>query len=275
MERLQAALEKARATRTEGKPTVRPERAPAVKQPPRNATLDDAWEAVAMHTVRADRMRGQRIVALAGGRESAAVDVLRTKMLQQMRQNDWRRVAITSPGSACGKTTVSINLAASMARQSELRTILIDLDMRRPAMAKLLSIRDRPSFFDVVEGKVTFAEQALRLNENVIVSVNTAPAHEPSELMSGSAMKRTIEEIEATYQPDVVMFDMPPMLVTDDNLAFFDKVDCALLVAAAESTTVAQVDICERDLATQTSLLGVILNKCRYIDTHSYDYTGY
>ena len=118
----------------------------------------------------------------------------------------------------------------------------------------------------MVEGKVAFADQALRLNENVIVSVNTTHASEPSELMASSAMKRLIEEIEATYRPDVVMFDMPPMLVTDDNLAFFDKVDCALLVAAAESTTVAQVDVCERDLATQTSLLGVILNKCRYIE---------
>jgi Mrp family chromosome partitioning ATPase len=93
--------------------------------------------------------------------------------------------------------------------------------------------------------------------------------------MANSAMKRTIEDIEAAYSPDILMFDMPPMLVTDDNLAFFDKVDCALLVAAAESTTVQQVDICERDLATQTSLLGVILNKCRYMDTSGYDYTGY
>jgi capsular exopolysaccharide synthesis family protein len=219
-------------------------------------------------------LRGQRIVALSGGRDSAAVDVLRTKMLQQMRQNGWRRVAITSPGAACGKTTVAINLVASMARQSELRTILIDLDMRRPAMAKLLAIKGRPSFFDVVEGRVSFGEQALKLNENVIISTNTQHAAEPSELMASSAMKRVIEEIEATYRPDIVMFDMPPMLVTDDNLAFFDKVDCAVLVAAAESTTVTQVDTCERDLATQTSLLGVILNKCRYMDTHSYDYTS-
>ena len=273
MERLQAALEKARAARADTKPRVGPDRPSA--PPKRNATVDDAWAAVEFHPVKAERLRNQRIVALAGGRDSAAVDVLRTKMLQQMRQNSWQRVAITSPGSACGKTTVAINLAASMARQSELRTILVDLDMRRPAMARLLSIRDRPSFFDVVEGKVSFAEQALRLNENVIVSVNTTSAPEPSELMASSAMKRVIEEIEAAYRPDVVMFDMPPMLVTDDNLAFFDKVDCALLVAAAESTTVAQVDICERDLATQSSLLGVILNKCRYTDAHSYDYTGY
>lgn len=272
MERLQAALEKARATRGGVAPPSPDRTAP---KRPVNALVEDAWEAVHYHSLRADRMRGQRIVAMAGGRDSSAVDVLRTKMLQQMRQNEWRRVAITSPGSACGKTTVALNLAASMARQSELRTILIDLDMRRPALGKLLGIRDRDSFWNVVEGQVTFAEQAVRLNDNVIVSVNCSPAPDPSELMASSAIKHLIDEIEATYAPDVMMFDMPPMLVNDDNLAFFDKIDCALLVAAAESTTVAQVDVCERDLATQTALLGVILNKCRYVDASSYDYASY
>ncbi len=274
MERLQAALEKARASRT-GAPPARSEKKPGAPQRARGAAVEEAWAAVQHHAVRPERMRGKRIVALSGGRDSTSVDMLRTKMLQQMRQNGWRRVAITSPGSACGKTTVAVNLAASMARQSELRTILLDLDMRRPAMGKLLGLRDRPSFWDVVEGRVSFGEQAVKLNENVIVSVNTAPAPEPSELMASSGMKRLIEEIEATFQPDIVMFDMPPMLVTDDNLAFFDKADCALLVAAAESTTVAQVDVCERDLASQTSLLGVILNKCRYMDASGYGYDGY
>jgi Mrp family chromosome partitioning ATPase len=273
MERLQAALEKARANRSGGQPVTVRERPTPRRQ--RAAGVEEAWSAVAEYDVRADQLRSQRIVAMTGGRDATAIDVLRTKMLQQMRQNEWRRVAITSPGSACGKTTVAINLAASLARQSELRTVLIDLDMRRPAIAKLLLVKDRPSFWDVVEGRTTFAEQALRLNENVIVSVNTAPAAEPSEIMASSAIKRVIAEIEATYQPDIMMFDMPPMLVTDDNLAFFDKVDCALLVAAAESTTIQQVDVCERDLATQTSLLGVILNKCRYMDAAGYDYAYY
>jgi protein-tyrosine kinase len=272
MERLQAALEKARASREATRP-----REPVKPETRKTASTGTSvsWDEIASHSTRPERMRGQRIVATTGGRDATAVDVLRTKMLQQMRQNSWRRVAITSPGSACGKTTVALNLAASMARQSELRTILIDLDMRRPAMAKLLAIRDRPSFWDVVEGRASFSEQAVKLNDNVIVSVNTAPAAEPSELMASTAMKQTIDQIEATYKPDVVMFDMPPMLVTDDNLAFFDKVDCALIVAAAESTTVAQVDVCERDLATQTSLLGVILNKCRYMDNSGYDYASY
>jgi hypothetical protein len=54
-------------------------------------------------------------------------------------------------------------------------------------------------------------------------------------------------------------------------------VDCALLVAAAGSTTIAQVDACERDIAAHTNVLGVTLNKCRYLDkdqAYGYDYYG-
>ena len=56
-------------------------------------------------------------------------------------------------------------------------------------------------------------------------------------------------------------------------LAFAGKVDCVLLVAAAESTSIAEIDRCERELAAQTNVLGVVLNKCRYTEP-SYGY-GY
>jgi len=56
------------------------------------------------------------------------------------------------------------------------------------------------------------------------------------------------------------------MLVTDDMMAFAGEVDCVLLVAAAEASTIKEVDTCERELAAQTNVLGVVLNKCRYTD---------
>ena len=76
------------------------------------------------------------------------------------------------------------------------------------------------------------------------------------------------------YDPTVILFDMPPMLVSDDAIGIAAQVDCVLLIAAAESTTVQDVDVCERDLAAQTNVLGVILNKCRYLD-RSYGYSYY
>jgi len=68
-----------------------------------------------------------------------------------------------------------------------------------------------------------------------------------------------------------VIFDLPPMLAGDDVMAFAGQLDCVLLLAAAETTKAKEVDVCERNLASQTNVLGVVLNKCRYMD----DVEGY
>ena len=86
-----------------------------------------------------------------------------------------------------------------------------------------------------------------------------------AELLNGPSVPSALADIEARYEPDMMLFDAPPMLVTDDMMAFARHVDCVLLVAGAETTTIKEVDLCERELATQTNVMGVVLNKCRYM----------
>ena len=51
-----------------------------------------------------------------------------------------------------------------------------------------------------------------------------------------------------------------------DALAYLDQVDCALMVAAAEETTATEIEKCGADLGKRTKVLGVVLNKCRYME---------
>jgi Mrp family chromosome partitioning ATPase len=70
-----------------------------------------------------------------------------------------------------------------------------------------------------------------------------------------------------------MLFDMPPLLVNDDTIGFLRHVDCAMVVAAAEHTSVKEIDECERELASHTNVLGVVLNKCRFTGRkYGYDY---
>ncbi|MDX8353110.1 CpsD/CapB family tyrosine-protein kinase [Cognatiyoonia sp. IB215182] len=200
---------------------------------------------------------------------AAAFDMLRTKILQQMRAQGWKRLAITSPGKDCGKSTVALNLAFSLSKQAEVHTIVGEMDMRRPTLAKALGLSGGGSFAAVLEGKANFADVAMRARPNLAFAVNYGQVRNPSELLQSSTIEPALDEIEARYQPDLTIFDMPPMLQTDDTLAFMDVVDCVLLVAAAESTSLAEIDVCERDLAAQTNVIGVLLNKCRYMDNET------
>ena len=62
-----------------------------------------------------------------------------------------------------------------------------------------------------------------------------------------------------------MIYDLPPMLQSDDVMAFLPHLDCVLLVAGAEKSRLDEVDKCEKDLAEHTNVLGVALNLCRYM----------
>lgn len=107
--------------------------------------------------------------------ESTPFDVLRTKILYQMRQNGWRRLAVTSPMPQCGKSTTSVNLALALGRQPELRTILFDFDLRAPTVSQKLGLRDAPSITPLLRGETDFADQAVRVGPNLALACRGCP----------------------------------------------------------------------------------------------------
>ncbi|MDO5757681.1 MAG: CpsD/CapB family tyrosine-protein kinase [Rhodobacterales bacterium] len=274
MEKIQQALAKARAERNDPGATVAPMRREAIA-PAFETSLDvaEAWHALPELTLDAGRLKENRILALEGGREATDIDMMRTRVLQQMRDNGWRRLAITSPTAGCGKSTIALNLALSLHRQSDLRIILMELDLHRPSLADMVGLTEEMSFAKVIGGESDFASNAVRYSDNLAISVNQRPYKNAAELLGGRTMPQVLAEIEENYAPDVMLFDTPPMLVTDDMMAFARHMDCVLLVAGAEMTTTKEVDVCERDLAAQTNVMGVIVNKCRYMGPeYGYEY---
>lgn len=274
MERIQTAIEKARARR-QGDDWADRQPAVAPRNPePAQAPGTDAWARMAELKPVAAVMHRNRILTFEGGPGATPFDMLRTKVLQQMRTNNWRRVAVTSPNGFCGKTTLCANLGFSLARQADIRTALIDMDMRRPALARTLGVeRGSQQFSRALEGKADPLDHMLRYGTNLAVGLSNASVRNPSELLQSDTAHTVIDDLEACLDLTLTIFDMPPMMVTDDVQAFAGHVDCVLLVAAAGTTTVKEIDTCERELAALTNVLGVVLNKCRYPEhEHSYGY---
>lgn len=280
MERIQSAIAKARAERATrpdlpgaDKSAARPV-VPSASVPTPSA-VESAWAALKPATPSAALMQQNRIVAFSGGREATAYDVLRTRVLQQARQNGWKRVGITSPTAGCGKTTTALNLGFSLARQPEIRAILVEIDMRRPAFVRMLGDQPEASLAEVLEGQIPFAAAALRHGQNLAIAPVTRIVRNPAELLHGSSVPAALTRIEADYAPDLMIFDMPPLLVSDDAMVIAGQLDAVLLIAAADTTTIRQIDLCERELAAQTNVMGTILNKCRHVekdDGYGYGY---
>lgn len=258
---LQDAIAKARATRASQ---------PAAPVPP---GVGDLWQALPLFKPSIRRLRRNRIVAADGGRPAMDFDVIRTRMLQVMGQNGWKRVAITSPTAACGKSTMVMNLAFSLARHRDHRTMVVEMDMRKPALAQAMQIPGEHQVSRVFEGRAAFEDHAVRVGDNLIFATNTNAVAGSAELLQSAGTAAALDDLSARYAPDMMLFDMPPMLTGDDTMAFLARVDCVLLLAAAEESTIKQIDTCERDIASQTNVMGVILNKCRFMaDDSAYDY---
>ncbi|MCV9967692.1 CpsD/CapB family tyrosine-protein kinase [Pararhizobium sp. BT-229] len=194
----------------------------------------------------------------------APFDMMRTRVLQTLRQNSWTSIAITSPTASCGKSLVALNLAFSLAHQQDCRTLLVDLNLKQPRIGKMLGVNAPASMEDYLKGDAPIHNIFQRYGENLAVGTNHQPVLFSAELLQSAEATRVLQDLRLRMGPDVILFDMPPMLSSDDVTAFLPNVDCAILVAAAEVSTFDEVDNCERYLSERTNMLGVVLNKCEY-----------
>ncbi|WP_299681724.1 CpsD/CapB family tyrosine-protein kinase [uncultured Roseobacter sp.] len=267
MEKLQAALEKARHKRSTGTPpdAARPAAQPQAPTPPDD--LHAMWQAVTpFEEVPEGLLRARRVVTRQASPSATPFDILRTKLLVQMRQNNWRRLAITSPMPAAGKSTVACNLALGLGRQRDMRSILMDLDLRTPSISDFFETVPPHEIRELLTGEVSLQEQALRFGDNLICSMAAVPESDPTRILLAEDTTDVLQDIEERYQPDLMIFDLPSVLVSDDTRAFLKNVDCALIVARTNSTRYSQLDICEREVAEQTNVLGTVLNAFPYGD---------
>jgi len=249
--------------------------AETLSQDTTEAEVAAAWAALPQYRPDHSAMQRHRLVAFESGADSACYDVLRTNILRQMRANGWKRLAITSPTPGCGKTTTSLNLGFSLGRLHDLRAMIIEADLRRPAMRHCLHLKHKHMFADVFAGKARAADNLIAYGKGLAFGTNHGPTRNSAELLGSPGIAERLDELDRLYAADITIFDMTPMLVSDDTIAFLPNVDCALLISAAGVTTTAQVDRCERALAAQTNVLGVVLNKCQFMgpdENYGYDY---
>lgn len=206
-------------------------------------------------------------------------DILRTRMLQALSENGWKRVAITSPTKDCGKTFTTANLAISLSRQENCRAVVLDLDMRSPSLHKVFGVSDTGSIGDMLRGEIAvehhlqgFAPNSISAGSHVAFGFNGVVEPYAAELLQDPSTKTALHEIEDRFQPDVMLFDLPPALLNDDVIAMRPHIDALLIVAAGGATKASEIKETERRLGEKIPLLGVILNKAEHTEQSDYAY---
>lgn len=243
------------------------------------ATLSD-WDSLGTVSLDAATLDRHRIIT--GTRKDGAhttFDVLRTRLLQALSEKGWKRVAITSPTQGCGKTFTAANLALSLSRQENCRTLLLDFDMRRPSLAKVLGVQNPGSIGDMLRGTKDPQDHIKRLGpntlhagQNIAFGLNDSAESYASELLLDPRTGAALDDLEERLNPDVILFDLPPALFSDDVLALQPHLDGVLLVVGGGVTTQAEIQEVESRLGEATPLLGIVLNKAEGVHSANYEY---
>lgn len=223
---------------------------------------DEDWEALSRFALDPRHLARNRVIS-AGRTDPAhvAFNVLRTRILRALKARGWSRIGITSPSQGCGKTFVASNLALSLSRQASCRTVLVDMDLRIPALARVLGVPNPGRIQEFLTGETPFAAHFLRVTPNLAVGLNSEMVPDSAELMQEPATATALDAMRAAFRPDVVLYDLPPALVCDDVFAFLPQLDCVLVVAGGGTSKAEDVRKCERLFADQIPILGVILNR--------------
>jgi protein-tyrosine kinase len=202
---------------------------------------------------------------------AASYKMLRTRILQQMRANNWHSIAVASARRNAGKTLTLINTAISLSSEPNQKVILVDLDLRNPTLAETLGLETGRGLSDYFRGTADITEVVVRTDfDRLLILPNYERIAESSEMLSSSKMLDLVRIVTAKMNSTIVLFDLPPLLETDDLLAFSPLVDALLLVISEGETRRADLEK-SAELIHDKNILGFVLNKSRNED----EVTGY
>jgi capsular exopolysaccharide synthesis family protein len=204
----------------------------------------------------------RRLVSLTAptSLEAEQYQALRLKLESLQRSRGVRVMAITSPGVKDGKSVTAINLAAALAQGSDARVLLIEADLRRPAVARYLAIgqKQAPGLADIIDDpnrplRDAIVDAGPRFDV-VLAGSTVAPIH---ELLRSPRLGTLLQEAREQY--DYVLLDTPPLGPVSDCALLARLTDGVLLVVAAHRTSRKLLEGA-LNLLEGASVLGIVFN---------------
>lgn len=208
-------------------------------------------------------LRERRILtAFDHGPYVDAFKILRTQVTHRMRENGWNVLGVTSSGNHEGKTLTAVNLAISLAMDVTQTVLLVDTDLRKPAIDDVFGLDGCRGLADYLLDDIPIEELLVHPGIGRFVLLPGGRAiRNSAEALTSPKMIALMEELKHRYHSRMIVFDLPPLLHTSDVLAFSPYVD-ALLMVVEEGQT--KADDFERALSlvkNATPVLGTVLNK--------------
>ncbi len=227
------------------------------------------------------RLQQIGMVTHDGGRTTVAEDfrIIKRPLLRNAQtaiksgQKNGNLIVVTSALPGEGKTYCAVNLAMSIAMEKDHTVLLVDADVARPSVLRVLGLPAAPGLMDVLlDDAASLADVMLRTN---IPTLSVLPAgrnnKHATELLASLTMCALLDEIAARYPERIVIFDSPPLLLTTEASVLAAQMGQVVMVVEADTTTQREVREALRRLEN-CPRVDLICNKARAFagDYHSY-----
>jgi len=214
---------------------------------------------------------------------------LRTSVLYSLPGRSPKTLLVTSSLPGEGKTTVAINLAIAFAQRGQ-RVLLVDADLKRPAVHKFFEVDRNKGLTEILTGKLNGECISASHIPNLFLLPSGSKAPNPVDLLDSDVMRDLLASLADTY--DHIIIDSAPMIDMADTSVLVPYVDGVMLVVRPGKTPRAALRrIKEKLTGLQGRVLGVVLNNPRkrpggrpygygygygygYADGYGYGYAG-
>ena len=148
-------------------------------------------------------------------------------------------IVVTSALPGEGKTFTAINLAMSIATELDCTVMLVDADVSRPSVMRVLGLPPGPGLLDIVQDEsLNMSDFLLRTNIDKLTVLPSGTQHpRATELLASDAMTRLLDAMAKRYPDRIIIFDSPPLLLATESQALASHMGQVVVVVQAEKTS--------------------------------------
>lgn len=183
-------------------------------------------------------------------------------------------IMVTSSLAGEGKSFSSVNLAMSIAMELDNTVMLVDADVARPSVLRMLGLPPSPGLLDLLEGNTDMQSVLLKTNiDKLTILPSGTPHPKATELLASDAMTALLDDMAQRYPDRIIIFDSPPLLLTTESRVLASQMGQVVMIVQADKTL--QSDV-QHALSTikNCSHINLVLNKTRGASAGGYAY-GY
>jgi len=190
--------------------------------------------------------------------------MLRNQVLQRMRPEGHRLLAVTSARRIEGKSMTAANLALTLAADFDTAVLLVDADLGGHGLQTLFGLEAERGLGDHLLDGVSVAELLVNpgIERLVVLPAGHRSVLHSAELLATRAAQQLFVEMKARYQDRYIVVDLPPVLDTADALAFLPQVDTTLVVVEEHTTSLEDIENVGR-LMAPFNLVGTVMSQAQ------------